>query len=68
MFDMRDFLMEGLRKAVHEQPDSWTIDRAKAWYSEGWLKQEDLAEIHAAIAAKNPPEEIPMEQIEPPMM
>lgn len=55
MFDMRSFLMDGLRKAVHEQPESWTIDRAKAWYSEGWLKQEDLAEIQALLESKYAP-------------
>lgn len=63
MFDMRAFLMDGLRKAVHEQPDSWTIDRAKAWYSEGWLTQEDLEEIQMKLDEKNKPLLDPAQEI-----
>ena len=65
MFNMRDFIRKGLLDAVGHQPDYWVILNAAGWQQKGLLQDEDLAEINAAIEAKNvpPAEPLPEELI-----
>lgn len=63
MFDMKEFLMDGLRDAVGKQGDYWVVDKGEAWMSKGYLNEENLAEIHSLIKAKNTPEDIQDDEI-----
>ena len=55
MFSFRDFIRRGLLDSVGQQPDYWVILNAAGWLDKGVLTEADLAEIQAAIDAKNAP-------------
>ena len=57
MFDFRRFLKEGFLNAVGKMEDYQIKLNAAEWLHRGKLEEEDLAEIEAAIAAKNAEEE-----------
>lgn len=52
-FDSRDFLKGGLIGAIGHKPDYKITLDAMEWFKEGYLEESDLAEIQAAIDAKN---------------
>lgn len=53
MFSMRNFVKDGFLKAVGKMADYQIILNAAAWHEKSVLIEEDLAEIQAAIEAKN---------------
>ena len=67
MFNLHDFLMQGLLDAVGKMADYQIILNAIGWQEKGVLNDVDLANIQKAIEDKNyvPPieEDIPMEEI-----
>lgn len=52
-FELRKFLMDGLRDAVGKMADYQIILNAAGWHERHVLTEEDLAEIQALIDAKN---------------
>lgn len=53
MFSLNGFIKKGLLDAVGRLADYQIILNAAGWHEKGVLSQEDLAEIGAAIDAKN---------------
>lgn len=53
MFSLREFIKEGLIKAVGKMADYQVILNAVGWYEKGVLEETDLAEIQAQIDAQN---------------
>ena len=53
MFNLKDFIKEGLIKAVGNMADYQIILNAAGWFDKGVLEETDLAEIHNVINAKN---------------
>ncbi len=49
MFSFRDFVKNGLVKAVGKMADYQIILNAAGWHEKGVLAESDLAEIQAAI-------------------
>lgn len=52
MFSLKDFIKNGLLKAVGKMADYQIILNAAGWFEKGVLLEEDLAEINAAIEAQ----------------
>lgn len=61
MFNLREFIMKGLKDAVGKMADHQVILNAVGWHEKGVLTEADLAEINALIEAKNV---VPKEHIE----
>lgn len=53
MFEFREFVKKGLLDAVGKKADYWVRLNAAGWHDKGVLMEADLAEIEAAINAKN---------------
>lgn len=51
MFNLRDFVKNGLLKAVGKMADYQIILNAAGWLEKGVLTEDDLAEIDTAINA-----------------
>ncbi len=49
MFSLKDFIKNGLLKAVGKMADYQIILNAAGWLEKGVLSEEDLAEIQIAI-------------------
>lgn len=64
MFSLKDFIKGGLLKAVGNMADYQVILNAAGWFDKGVLNQDDLADIQAAIDAKNAPVEVVEPEIE----
>ena len=58
---LRKFVKDGLLNAVGNMPDYWVILNATGYHEKGVLTEEDLAEIHSVIEAKNNTESTPAE-------
>ena len=56
MFNLRDFIKNGLLKAVGRMADYQIILNAAGWLEKGVLNEADLAEIQIAIDAQYPAE------------
>jgi hypothetical protein len=52
-FNLREFIKDGLLKAVGHMADYQVILNAAGWHEKGVLTEEDLAEVQALIDAKN---------------
>ena len=52
MFSLRDFVKNGLIKAVGKMADYQVILNAAGWLEKGVLEESDLAEIQAIIEAQ----------------
>lgn len=67
MFSLKNFIKNGLIKAVGNMADYQVILNAAGWFEKGVLNESDLADIQAAIDAKNipPTVEEPTEPEEP---
>lgn len=52
-FNLRDFIKNGLLDAVGKMADYAVVLNAAGWHEKGVLTEEDLAEVQAAIDAKN---------------
>lgn len=53
MFSLRQFVKDGFLNAVGKMADYQIILNAAGWHEKGVLAAEDLADIQAAIQAKN---------------
>lgn len=62
MFSLRNFIKNGLLKAVGSMADYQVILNAVGWYEKGVLVEEDLAEIQTLIDAQYMPEETIIEE------
>ena len=56
MFSFNAFIKKGLLDAVGKMADYQVILNAAGWHEKGVLTEADLADIQAAITAKNPEE------------
>ncbi len=65
MFSLRDFIKNGLLKAVGHMADYQIILNAAGWHEKGVLQNSDLEEIHAAIEEYHTVVELPDEEIPP---
>lgn len=61
MFNLREFVKEGLLKAIGIQSDYWVMLTAANWFNKGVLKEADMIEIQEKINEKNTPVE-PVEE------
>lgn len=63
MFSLKNFIKQGLIKAVGNMADYQIILNAAGWLEKGVLDESDLAEIQSAIEAQYTviEEEIPVE-------
>lgn len=52
-FTLREFIKKGLIDAVGKMADYAVVLNAAGWHEKGVLTEEDLAEVQAAIDAKN---------------
>ena len=55
MFNLRNFLMTGLKDAVGKMEDYQIVLNATGWYEKNVLLEEDLAELQELIDKKNTP-------------
>ncbi len=53
MFNLRDFIKKGFADAVGKMADYQLILNAAGWLDKDVLTEDDLAELQAAIDAKN---------------
>ena len=53
MFELKKFIMKGMKDAVGKMPDYKIILNATGWHDKGVLNEADLAEIEALIDRKN---------------
>lgn len=58
MFNLRDFIKQGLLSAIGKREDFSIILNAAGWHSKGVLTEEDLAEIDRVISSQYPTEDI----------
>ena len=58
MFNLRNFIKQGLLDAIGKWADYKIILNAAGWHDKGVLEEEDLAEIQSALDEKNTIEEI----------
>lgn len=59
MFNLREFIKDGLLKAVGSMADYQIILNAAGWYEKGVLEESDLEEIQTAISSRHvQPDEI----------
>lgn len=49
MFNLKDFIKNGLIKAIGQMADYQVILNALGWFEKGVLTEDDLAEIQAKI-------------------
>lgn len=52
-FNLRDFIMKGLKDAVGKMPDYKIVLNAAGWHEKGVLSEADLAEIETLLETKN---------------
>lgn len=52
MFNFKDFIKNGLIKAVGKMADYQVILNAAGWFDKGVLQESDLADIQLAIDAQ----------------
>jgi hypothetical protein len=53
MFNLREFIKNGLLMAVGNMADYQVILNAAGWHEKGVLAESDLADIQAAIDVRN---------------
>ena len=53
MFNLRNFILKGLKKAIGKMADYQVMLNAVGWYEKGVLVESDLAELEALIDANN---------------
>lgn len=63
MFDFKDFIKQGLIKAVGNMADYQVILNSAAWFEKGVLDESDLADIQLCIDSKNEEVEMNVEEI-----
>ena len=51
MFELREFVLRGLKQSVGFEADYKIIDRAAGWLDKGVLTEADLAELDALLCA-----------------
>ena len=63
MFNFKEFVKNGLIKAVGKMADYQIILNAAGWHEKGVLLEEDLAEIQSAIEQQYIIEEEPIDEV-----
>jgi hypothetical protein len=63
MFNFKEFIKQGLIKAVGNMADYQVILNAAGWFEKGVLEESDLADIQLAIDSKNEEAELNAEEI-----
>ena len=63
MFNFKEFIKQGLIKAVGKMADYQVVLNAAAWFEKGVLDESDLADIQLCIDSKNEEVEINAEEI-----
>ncbi len=63
MFNFKEFIKQGLIKAVGNMADYQVILNAAAWFEKGVLDESDLADIQLSIDSKNEEAEVNAEEI-----
>lgn len=63
MFNLRNFIKNGLLKAVGEMADYQIILNSAGWLEKGVLVEEDLLEIQVAIDSQYKKEEEQIEEV-----
>ena len=63
MFNFKEFIKQGLIKAVGNMADYQVILNAAAWFEKGVLDEDDLADIQLCIDSKNEEAELNAEEI-----
>lgn len=65
MFNLGEFVKDGLLKAIGNMADYQVILNAVGWYEKGVLTTDDLAEIQGAISAREvaQDENVPVEVV-----
>lgn len=53
MFDFRNFVKQGLIKAIGNMADYQVILNAAGWFDKGVLEESDLADIQSAIDSQH---------------
>lgn len=46
MFNLRDFIMRGLKESVGHEADYKVIENATGWFDKGVLKESDLEDLN----------------------
>ena len=64
MFDLRSFVMRGIRNMVGKEPEYTVIQYSAGWFDKGVLTEEDLTEISTLLGAEETLEETPEEETE----
>ena len=52
MFDLRNFILRGLKQAIGNEPEYKIIQLAAGWLDKGVLTQQDLEEIDSLMPPK----------------
>ena len=63
MFSLKEFIKEGLIKAVGKMADYQVILNAAGWHEKGVLEESDLAEIQTVINSQDPNSETPEDEV-----
>ncbi len=63
MFNFKEFIKQGLIKAVGKMADYQVILNAAGWFEKGVLEENDLADIQLCIDSKNEEAEVNAEEI-----
>jgi hypothetical protein len=63
MFNFKEFIKQGLIKAVGNMADYQVILNAAGWFEKGVLEESDLADIQLAIDSKTREAELNAEEI-----
>lgn len=63
MFSLKEFIKEGLIKAVGKMADYQVILNAAGWHEKGVLEESDLAEIQTVINSQYPNSETPEDEV-----
>lgn len=63
MFNLKDFILKGLKDAVGKMADFQVILNAVGWHEKGVLTESDLEEINVLIEAENVTQQTDNEEI-----
>lgn len=63
MFNLKDFILKGLKDAVGKMADFQVILNAVGWHEKGVLTESDLEEINVLIEAENVKQQTDNEEI-----
>ena len=62
MFNLRDFILKGMKDAVGKMADHQVILNAVGWHEKGVLSEEDLAELDRLLEIRKPVSDVSCEE------